>query len=83
MNEIYQNPLLQNSPYPPEVVSGVLVYIRNVFKVACRSHGVDYYRLVLFMAKKLGVRFHEGQPAEDIERRILLKLFGNKSDYSF
>lgn len=82
-NEIYRNALLQNCPYPPEVINDVLLYCRNAFTASCWSHGVDYYRLVLFLAKKFGVSYHEGEPVQDIEKRILFKLFGNESDYSF
>lgn len=81
MNEIYQNPLLQNSPYPPEVVSGVLLYFRDAFKASCHRHGVSYYRMVAFISARLGLKCKEGEAVQDIEKHLLLKIFGNE-DYS-
>ena len=81
MNEIYQNPLLQNSPYPPEVVSGVLLYCRDAFKASCHRHGVSYYRMVAFISARLGLKCKEGEAVQDIEKHLLLKIFGNE-DYS-
>ena len=81
MNEIYQNPLLQNSPYPPEVVSGVLLYFRDAFKASCHRHGVSYYRIVVFISVRLGLKCREGDPIEELEKRLLQKIFGNE-DYS-
>jgi hypothetical protein len=81
MNEIYQNPLLQNSPYPPEVVSGVLLYCRDAFKASCHRHGVSYYRIIVFISVRLGLKCREGDPIEELEKRLLQKIFGNE-DYS-
>lgn len=79
---ICNSPLLHNCPYPPEVVSGVLLYFRDAFKASCHRHGVSYYRIVVFISARLGLKCHEGDAIEELEKRLLLKLFGNE-DYSF
>jgi len=79
---ICNSPLFHNCPYPPEVVSGVLLYCRDAFKASCHRHGVSYYRIIVFISVRLGLKCREGDPIEELEKRLLLKLFGNE-EYSF
>lgn len=83
INDIYQNSLLQNCPHSPEIMASALVFARDVFKVACRQHGVDYRRLVRFIATKLHVSCHDNDSSDTIEKLIIIKLFNKDRNYSF